>query len=545
MTDLRSAEEEQLALLDDTYLELLYEKYILLEASAMLQEHIIPRASDINLILDVPHFLSKHPGPPVLHFIRNSCDSNADLHRLFTRKPFELDLKLLEPTPISVNVTSQEVPASSSPVPERKSPGGKSESSAFSSQAAPEVKHDTECIEQAIPNVSDASKLVATAAPQRGVNDGPSSQDSVATPLVSPLPVQTRQASLASDLDSSTPKEQIAERAKLEAHVLSRIAELRKRGMWSLRRLPKVHEPPRHKTHWDYLLEEAQWLSTDYAGERKWKKNTARKWAAKVTRYHADKLAASARVQREHRIRLRKIASTMAKEVRSFWANIEKIVDFKQDAMLDKKRKQALNLQLDFLVEKSEKFSTLLTEGLSSQAACQPHLKDGASNLQTSSQVQQEPTTTDDLEDDKFHDASDAVFELPKDSLDEDEDEEETIEKEEEIEAREGDMDHGQELADLADEANIPIDELLKRYQAAYEQEPYGQNSVSQSHNNSTRSASSVDNSSDASQRNSSDEDISDDEEMETEPNSESDEPFQDVGLESLLGDIVSFFMTI
>ena len=58
---------------------------------------------------------------------------------------------------------------------------------------------------------------------------------------------------------------------------MQRVAELRKEGMWSSRRLPKVQEPPRNKAHWDYLLEEMQWLAADFAQERKWKKAGARK----------------------------------------------------------------------------------------------------------------------------------------------------------------------------------------------------------------------------------------------------------------------------
>jgi hypothetical protein len=58
---------------------------------------------------------------------------------------------------------------------------------------------------------------------------------------------------------------------------MQRIAELRKEGLWSTRRLPKVQEPPRNKAHWDYLLEEMQWLAADFAQERKWKKAGCRK----------------------------------------------------------------------------------------------------------------------------------------------------------------------------------------------------------------------------------------------------------------------------
>lgn len=36
-------------------------------------------------------------------------------------------------------------------------------------------------------------------------------------------------------------------------------------------------EPPRPKGHWDYLCEEMQWLSADFAQERRWKRGVARK----------------------------------------------------------------------------------------------------------------------------------------------------------------------------------------------------------------------------------------------------------------------------
>ena len=43
-----------------------------------------------------------------------------------------------------------------------------------------------------------------------------------------------------------------------EATAITRIAELRRQGMWSPMTLPLCVEPPRNKTHWDYLLEEVR-----------------------------------------------------------------------------------------------------------------------------------------------------------------------------------------------------------------------------------------------------------------------------------------------
>ena len=66
-------------------------------------------------------------------------------------------------------------------------------------------------------------------------------------------------------------------RARQEAEVMRAIADLRKEGLWSASRLPKVQEQSKKRSLWDYLLEEMQWLATDFANERRWKINAAKK----------------------------------------------------------------------------------------------------------------------------------------------------------------------------------------------------------------------------------------------------------------------------
>ncbi|NXN41063.1 EP400 protein, partial [Rhinoptilus africanus] len=56
-----------------------------------------------------------------------------------------------------------------------------------------------------------------------------------------------------------------------ENEILQRIKALRKEGLWFLKRLPRLQEAPRHKSHHDYLLEEMQWMATDFVQERRWK----------------------------------------------------------------------------------------------------------------------------------------------------------------------------------------------------------------------------------------------------------------------------------
>ncbi|VDK30108.1 unnamed protein product, partial [Dibothriocephalus latus] len=77
--------------------------------------------------------------------------------------------------------------------------------------------------------------------------------------------------------DRNDLKTEIAQEAKREASVLQQISKLAKQGLWSATRLPKVMEPRRGRVHWDYLLDEARWMATDFAEERKWKKQTAKK----------------------------------------------------------------------------------------------------------------------------------------------------------------------------------------------------------------------------------------------------------------------------
>lgn len=106
---------------------------------------------------------------------------------------------------------------------------------------------------------------------------------------------------------------------------MQRISELQKEGLWSEKRLPKVVEPSRPKAHWDYLLEEMVWLATDFAQERKWKKAAAKKCARMIQKYFQEKELSSQRAEKAQEHQLKRVASIIAKEVRQFWSNVEKV----------------------------------------------------------------------------------------------------------------------------------------------------------------------------------------------------------------------------
>lgn len=62
-----------------------------------------------------------------------------------------------------------------------------------------------------------------------------------------------------------------------EADIEHRTQALKREGFWSMKRLTRLTEPQKPKVHWEYLCEEMQWLSADFAQERRWKRGVARK----------------------------------------------------------------------------------------------------------------------------------------------------------------------------------------------------------------------------------------------------------------------------
>uniref|UniRef100_M3ZIC4 E1A binding protein p400 n=1 Tax=Xiphophorus maculatus TaxID=8083 RepID=M3ZIC4_XIPMA len=135
------------------------------------------------------------------------------------------------------------------------------------------------------------------------------------------------------------------EQAKLESQVHQRISELRKEGQWSASRLPKLMEASRPKSHWDYLLEEMQWMAADFAQERRWKEAAAKKLVRTCARYHQEQKKNEERSQKEREVHLRHIASTIAREVEFFWSNIEQVVEIKLQFQINEKRLKALGPQ--------------------------------------------------------------------------------------------------------------------------------------------------------------------------------------------------------
>ncbi|KAK3749017.1 hypothetical protein RRG08_056924 [Elysia crispata] len=251
-------------------------------------------------------------------------------------------------------------------------------------------------------------------------------------------PSRARQQSISSVYENVTGGSQdvIVERAKQEAQVLQRVNELRKEGLWSAKRLPRVQEPPRQKAHWDYLLEEMTWLAADFIQERKWKKAAARKLARMVNNHFKEQEQKELKAEKEESIKLKKIASQMAKMVKEFWVNIEKVVQYKQTTRMEEKKKKALDLHLSFIVDQTEKYSSWLTAGLQNT--------DGSRTSSLASDAEGSMDSGEEF--------------LPMGTASDDE---ETIEQEEN-ESGVDETSAKQELEALQKESELPLEELLK-----------------------------------------------------------------------------------
>mmetsp|Transcript_2774 Transcript_2774/g.5185 ORF Transcript_2774/g.5185 Transcript_2774/m.5185 type:complete len:2007 (-) Transcript_2774:2717-8737(-) len=120
-------------------------------------------------------------------------------------------------------------------------------------------------------------------------------------------------------------------------------------------------------THWDYVMKEMQWLSTDFQSERKRQISLARKQAAGIKQYHATKEKRILKKHAEMEIKRRKIAAKLARDVVKGWWNmkIERVIAYKQKVDADLVRKKVMDRHLVFLVKQTEKYTNLLNRQFS------------------------------------------------------------------------------------------------------------------------------------------------------------------------------------
>lgn len=150
-----------------------------------------------------------------------------------------------------------------------------------------------------------------------------------------------------------------------------------------------------------------------------------------VQKYFQDKALTIQKAEKAQEQHIRRIAAFCAKEIKNFWNSVEKLVEYKQNTILEEKRKKALDQQLSFIVDQTEKYSQLLAEGMNKTA-------DQSLNATSSSR----PVSDDEFDPD----------------MQSEEDDEETIDQEE---AAVGEDGHAEEVEALQKESQMELDDLL------------------------------------------------------------------------------------
>ncbi|EIE18784.1 hypothetical protein COCSUDRAFT_221, partial [Coccomyxa subellipsoidea C-169] len=130
------------------------------------------------------------------------------------------------------------------------------------------------------------------------------------------------------------------------------------------RPLPAAAEPKRTKTHRDFLLEEMAWLAKEFQKERSWKMKQAKKYVRAVVRSNMDVESRAVVRQREAELAIRRRAAWIGKEVMQFWKKAERVVAYKQQSVVDARKKEAMDKHLSFLVGQTQKYSSLLAQRL-------------------------------------------------------------------------------------------------------------------------------------------------------------------------------------
>ena len=157
-----------------------------------------------------------------------------------------------------------------------------------------------------------------------------------------------------------------------------------------------------------------------------------------------------ARAERNREANLKKIALTYAREVKTFWGNVNKLFEYRLKIKLDGKKKEALDQHLNFIVDKTEKYSSLLAESLAVEASGS---KEGSAAPSRAESVMSGEVGGEQAEgDDEYSPDVDS------------DDDEETIDKEEQELKTEGDKGNENEIDMLENEADVPIEDLLKKY---------------------------------------------------------------------------------
>ncbi len=154
----------------------------------------------------------------------------------------------------------------------------------------------------------------------------------------------------------------------------------RKNAELARERLPKQPEAQRNKTHWDYLMDEAVWLAADFREERKWKMRLAKSLAKAAASYHVQKKQREARAIKEEHTRMRRLAASVARDVKKFWSQIRELHNVRVREIEDIRLKAERQEQLDSCLRQAVKITSTVAVSLQNVSK-PPDSLDGATAI--------------------------------------------------------------------------------------------------------------------------------------------------------------------
>jgi hypothetical protein len=127
--------------------------------------------------------------------------------------------------------------------------------------------------------------------------------------------------------------------------------------------LPPIFIPkkPPDDTHWDLVLKELMWLSTDFQSERKRQVAQGKKLSMAIRQHFRSEEQKRQQKAAMEELNLRKRAAKMAREVtKQFWHKIERVIAHKQKLTADQERQASMDTHLMNLIRKTEEYGNNL-----------------------------------------------------------------------------------------------------------------------------------------------------------------------------------------
>lgn len=116
--------------------------------------------------------------------------------------------------------------------------------------------------------------------------------------------------------------------------------------------------------------------------------NLIQQCAKMIEKHFNDKEIALKKAKREEALRVQKIASFIAKEIRNFWSNAQKLVEYKEQSKIEELKKKALDQHLSYIVDQTEKFSNMLASSF------QPSVEDSKPAIEAEKPIVEVKTET-------------------------------------------------------------------------------------------------------------------------------------------------------